>query len=103
MPTPRVANTAAQVFPYMTAFRVDNYNFGSVFFLGSNSPVVLDRAAMVERFTRAAPGSYTPEQRSRLEAFLASAETFCYTNGSVLTGVPSDQENLDLRPRGRRA
>ena len=99
VPTPRVANTAAQVFPYMTAFRVDNYNFGSVFFLGSNSPVVLDRAAMVERFTRAAPGSYTPEQRSRLEAFLASAETFCYTNGSVLTGVPSDQENLDLRPR----
>ena len=99
VPTPRVANTAAQVFPYMTAFRVDNYNFGSVFFLGSNSPIVLDPAAMVERFARAAPESYTPEQRSRLEAFLASAPTFCYTNGSVLTDVPSDLENLDLRPR----
>ena len=99
VPTPRVANTAAQVFPYMTAFRVDNYNFGAVFFLGSNSPLVLDRAAMIERFARAAPDAYTAEQRSRLEAFIASAPTFCYTNGTVLSGVASDQENLDLRPR----
>lgn len=99
IPTPRVANTAAQVFPYMIAFRVDDYNAGSVFFLGSRSPIVLDRAAMTRRLADAAPASYTPEQRSRLEAFISSAPTFCYTNGTVLSGVPSDQENLDLRPR----
>jgi predicted membrane-bound spermidine synthase len=99
IPTPRVANTAAQVFPYMVAFRVDDYNQGSVFFLGSRSPIVLDRAAMVERLRAAAPASFTAEQRARLEAFIATAPAFCYTNGTVLTGVGSDQENLDLRPR----
>ena len=99
IPTPRVANTAAQVFPYMIAFRVDDYNAGSVFFLGSRSPIVLDRAAMVERLRDAAPGSFTSEQSARLEAFIATAPTFCYTNGTLLTDVPSDQENLDLRPR----
>ena len=99
IPTPRVANTAAQVFPYMIAFRVDDYNQGSVFFLGSRSPIVLDRAAMVERLKASAPGSFTAEQLARLEAFITTAPTFCYTNGTLLTGVPSDQENLDLRPR----
>jgi predicted membrane-bound spermidine synthase len=99
IPTPRVANTAAQVFPYILAFRVDDYNNGSVFFLGSRSPIVLDRAAMVGRLKAAAPGSFNDEQQGRLEAFIATAQTFCYTNGAVLTGVPSDMENLDLRPR----
>ncbi|MEO5841995.1 MAG: fused MFS/spermidine synthase [Acidimicrobiales bacterium] len=99
IPTPRVANTAAQVFPYMLAFRVDDYNDGSVFFLGSHSPLVLDRAAMIKRLESAAAGSFSPEQLGRLQAFIATAPTFCYTNGTVLTGVPSDQENLDLRPR----
>jgi hypothetical protein len=94
-----VANTAAQVFPYMVAFRVDEYNEGSVFFLGSRSPLPIDRAAMIERLGDTAPDTYTAEQRTRLTAFISSATTFCYTNGAVLTGVPSDQENLDLRPR----
>ena len=99
IPTPRVANTAAQVLPYVLAFRVDDYDEGSVFFLGSRSPIVLDRAAMVERLKAAAPGSFTAEQLARLESFIATAPAFCYTNGTVLTGVGSDQENLDLRPR----
>jgi predicted membrane-bound spermidine synthase len=99
VPTPRVANTAAQVFPYMTAFRVDDYNNGSVFFLGSKSPIVLDRTQMFTRLAQMNPDIYSGEQRGRLASFITSAPTFCYTNGSVLTGVPSDQENLDLRPR----
>ena len=99
IPAPRVANTAAQVFPYMVAFRVDNYDFGSVFFLGSRTPIVLDRAAMIDRLKAAAPGSFDDEQLGRIEQFVATAPTFCYTDGTVLTGVPSDQENLDLRPR----
>ena len=70
-----------------------------MFFLGSRSPIVLDRAAMVERLKASAPGSFTAEQLARLEAFITTAPTFCYTNGTLLTGVPSDQENLDLRPR----
>ncbi|MEO8692684.1 MAG: fused MFS/spermidine synthase [Acidimicrobiales bacterium] len=99
VPTPRVANTASQVFPYVIAFRVDDYDEGSVFFVGSRSPIVLDRSAMISRLAAAAPGSFTDEQRGRLEQFIAAAPTFCYTNGAVLTGVASDQENLDLRPR----
>jgi predicted membrane-bound spermidine synthase len=99
VPTPRVANTAAQVFPYMRAFRVDDYNQGSVFFLGSRSPLRLDRDTMIERLNAETAAAYSDEQRDRLAEFLRSAPTFCYTDGSVLTDVPSDEENLDLRPR----
>ena len=99
VPTPRVANTASQVFPYVLAFRVDDYNNGSAFFLGSRSPIVLDRPTMLARLAGAAPGSFTSEQRASLEKFIATAPSYCYTNGTVLTGVSSDQENLDLRPR----
>jgi len=98
IPTPRVANTAAQVFPYIAAFRVDDYE-GSIFFLGSRSPLVLDRPMMLERLKAAAPGSFTDDQLARLEMFIGTAPTYCYNNGATLAGVPSDQENLDLRPR----
>jgi spermidine synthase len=98
IPTPRVANTASEVFPYVVAFRVDDYA-GSVFFIGSRSPLGLDRPTMLERFKAAAPSSFSDEQRASLESFIATATAFCYTNGAVLTGVPSVQENRDLRPR----
>jgi len=98
IPTLRVANTVSEVFPYVVAFRVDDYS-GSVFFIASRSPLGLDRPLMLERLKAAAPSSFTDEQRARLESFIATAPAFCYTNGAPLSGVSSEQENLDLRPR----
>jgi hypothetical protein len=88
----------SEVFPYVVAFRVDDYA-GSVFFIASRSPLGLDRPLMLERLKAAAPDSFSDAQRASLESFIATAPAFCYTNGTPLTDVPSGQENLDLRPR----
>lgn len=99
VPAPRVANSAAQVFPYLIALRVDGYNYGSVFMIGSRSPIKLDRQQVLDRLHALDPASFTKEQALNLEIFISFAEVFCYNNGTVLSGVPSYAENRDLRPR----
>ncbi|MEO5838999.1 MAG: fused MFS/spermidine synthase [Acidimicrobiales bacterium] len=97
--SPRIANTITQVFPYVVAFVVEDYNNGSVFYLASRSPLGLDRAEMLRRMNDVPADAFTSEQRGRLEEFVRSAQPFCYANGRVLTGVRSVDENRDLRPR----
>ena len=97
--TPRVANTITQVFPYVLAFVVDNYDDGSVFFLASRSPLPLDRDEMLRRMNDVAADAFPIEQRRRLEDFVRDAQPFCDANGRVVSGVRSVDENRDLRPR----
>ena len=97
--SPRVANTVTQVFPYVSAFVVPNYNNGSVFLLASRSPIPFDHATLLRRFQEVSTSAFSIDQRQRLEDFIRDASPICYANGRVLTGVPSIDENRDLRPR----
>jgi predicted membrane-bound spermidine synthase len=77
IPTGRVANTVATVFPYVTAISVPSYQ-NSSFLLASHQPIAAPPAALVEQFALA------PR---------------CIADGEVATGLPGDSINRDLRPR----
>lgn len=99
IPTIRTLNTISEVFPHVVLLRVDSYNEGALFVLASRSPILFDRAALIERFARTPQESYTPPQRERLETFLRDAPLFCVRNGERLTGIATRHKNNDLRPR----
>jgi predicted membrane-bound spermidine synthase len=101
VPTERVLNSVATVFPYVKTFRVDSYNFGSVFFMASRSPIGLEPSDLLARFDDMDEESFPPAQRAALETFVAQARSSaqCITDGERATGTPESAVNTDLRPR----
>jgi spermidine synthase len=98
VPTHRIVNSAAQVFPYIVAMKVPEYN-DSVFMIAGKKPLAIDRSAMMKRFQDVPADMFTPEQRARLEQFVASAPIDCIRNGELVRDIPGTQTNRDLRPR----
>jgi spermidine synthase len=99
IPTGRVPNTVATVFPYVVAMSVPTYNKGAMFFVASRRPIELDPALLEQRFAAVPVESFGPTQRASLATFLRAATRRCIANGAVARGLPSRDVNLDLRPR----
>ena len=98
IPTGRVPNTVATVFPYVVAMSVPTYNQGAMFFVASRQPIDLDPAVLLDRFERVPEDAFTPAQRQSLATFLRDASRRCIANGTVAQ-LPSENINTDLRPR----
>lgn len=96
VPTWRTQNSAAKVFPYLVTMEVAEYG-DSVLMLGSRSPI--DTAVLHERFLERAAAAFEPEQRARLEEFLATSNPTCVTDGEVVAALAPEFENSDLFPR----
>jgi spermidine synthase len=96
-PTPRVANTITEVFPYVVRFTVPTYR-DSPFVVASNQPIPFDRAALLEHLT-AEQDAFSPEQYASMRQFLETATPQCLRNGQPATPVPADAINEDLFPR----
>ncbi len=98
IPTSRVVNTAAQVFPYVEAFEVAAYG-GSRFMVASSRPITFDRDRLLERFDRIDPTAYGDAQRTSLRGYLRDLRSTCVQDGERLRGVPRSLYNRDLAPR----
>ena len=98
LPTPRVANTVAAVFPHVVAYSVASYS-GSSFALASREPLVLEPAELAARFARVPATSFLPAQQASLLAYLESAVPECIADGSVPVAERGGDFNRDLRPR----
>jgi spermidine synthase len=98
IPSGRVPNTVATVFPYVVALSVPSYQDSS-FLLASDRPLEATAALVAERFAGVSAESFTPEQRASLEGVFAEAVRRCIADGTRATGLPGDSVNLDLRPR----
>lgn len=96
-PTPRVANTITEVFPYVVRFTVPTYR-DSPFVVASNEPIPFDRAALLEHLD-AERDAFSPEQFARLRDFLETAEPQCLRDGEPGEPLPSGSINRDLFPR----
>ena len=98
VPTGRVANTVASVFPHVLVFPTD-YQGGSVFLLAGEEPIEFDRAEVVERLVGSVGSSaMRPEQRERLKGYVQTVEPTCLVDGVVLD-VGGSLVNRDLFPR----
>jgi spermidine synthase len=98
VPTGRVPNTVATVFPYVTAITVTSYQ-GSAFLLASKQPFATSNDELAARFAAVSGESFTPAQRSSLDVVIAGAVPRCIADGILATGLPGDAVNRDLRPR----
>ncbi len=98
VPTNRVLNSAAQVFPYIVTLDVAAYG-GSRFMLASLEPIEFEPARLLERFAATDPDLYSPGQLESLRAFLGQSVASCAANGTVLTDVPRALQNRDLAPQ----
>ena len=98
VPTWRVQNSAAQVFPYLVTAKVAEYG-DSIFMLGSRSPIAVTGDELLARFEERAAAWYDDAQRPRLSTFLAGWQPTCVTDGSVVQDVAPGLTNTDLEPR----
>jgi spermidine synthase len=98
IPTSRVVNTAAQVFPHVEAFEVAAYG-GSRFMVASAEPINFDRDRLLDRFDRIDPAAYGEAQRTSLRGYLRDLRSTCVQNGERLRDVPRKLHNRDLAPR----
>lgn len=98
IPTSRVLNTAAQVFPHVEALEVAAYG-SSRFMVASKAPITIDPAGLLERFGRVDPTAYRDEQRGSLRRYLGELRSACVQNGELLRDVPRRLYNRDLAPR----
>lgn len=98
VPTGRVLNSAAQVFPHIVTATVPQYN-ESVFMLASRSPLDVAPELLVERFLDHAASEFEPAQRARVSRFLGEWSPTCVNSGEVRRAVDPVLENRDLRPR----
>ncbi len=94
--TPRVLNSATEVFPHVLRFTVPSYN-SSQFMVASQRPITFDRAAVLERFHAMEPAKvFTPAQAASLLQFLTTVEP---GEVSVVRRIGDDGLNHDLAPR----
>ena len=94
--TPRVLNSATEVFPHVLRFTVPSYD-GSQFMVASQRPITFDRAAVLERFRAMEPARmFSPAQAARLLDFLTTVEP---GEVSVVRRIGGDGLNHDLAPR----
>ena len=94
--TPRVLNSATEVFPHVLRFTVPSYD-GSQFMVASQQPIVFDRAAVLERFRALEPLTmFSPAQSASLLQFLSTVEP---GEVSVVRRIGDEGLNHDLAPR----
>jgi spermidine synthase/MFS family permease len=94
--TPRVLNSATEVFPHVLRFTVPSYD-GSQFMVASQRPIVFDRAAVLERFRAMQPElAFSKEQATSLLQFLSTVEP---GEVSVVRRIGDEGLNHDLAPR----
>ncbi|MGI8808458.1 MAG: fused MFS/spermidine synthase [Acidimicrobiales bacterium] len=94
--TPRVLNSATEVFPHVLRFIVPSYE-GSQFMVASPRPIVFDRAAVLERFRAMEPAlAFSPAQAASILDFLSTVEP---GEVSVVRRIGEDGLNRDLAPR----
>ena len=94
--TPRVLNSATEVFPHVLRFTVPSYD-GSQFMVASQRPITFDRAAVLERFRAMDPSRmFSPAQAASLLEFLSTVEP---GEVSVVRRIGDDGLNHDLAPR----
>lgn len=98
--SPRVVNSATEVFPYVVQLSVGTY-YGSTFLLASDRPIEFDRAAVLERLERSDPAAAYPTagQAASIRQFFRDAVPGCVQAGHPPTPVPEDARNSDLHPR----
>ena len=94
--TPRVLNSATEVFPHVLRFTVPSYD-GSQFMVASQRPITFDRAAVLERFHAMEPEKvFSPAQAASLLQFLSTVEP---GEVSVVRRIGDEGLNRDLAPR----
>jgi spermidine synthase len=94
--TPRVLNSATEVFPHVLRFTVPSYD-GSQFMVASQRPITFDRAAVLERFRALEPATmFSPAQAASLLQFLSTVEP---GEVSVVRQIGDEGLNHDLAPR----
>jgi spermidine synthase len=98
IPSGRVPNTVATVFPYVTALTVTSYQ-GSSFLLAAKQPFATSLDDLAARFAAVPAESFTAPQRTSLAQVIAGTESRCIADGAVARSLPSDAVNYDLRPR----
>jgi spermidine synthase len=97
VPSGRVVNTAAQVFPHMIALTVPSYG-NSTFFLASRQPIDLDPDVLSDRFADVPGEAFSLPQRTGLHGILIDGVRRCINDGTAASDLPSDSYNRDLRP-----
>ncbi len=94
--TPRVLNSATEVFPHVLRLSVASYD-GSQFMIASQQPIVFDRAAILERFRALDPGrAFSPAQEASITNFLMTVDP---GEVSVVKQIGEGGLNRDLAPR----
>jgi len=94
--TPRVLNSATEVFPHVLRFTVPSYD-GSQFMVASQQPIVFDRAAVLERFRSIqATSAFSAAQAASILEFLSTVEP---GEVSVVRKIGDEGLNHDLAPR----
>jgi spermidine synthase/MFS family permease len=94
--TPRVLNSATEVFPHVLRLSVASYD-GSQFMVASEQPIVFDRAAVLERFRALEPTlAFSPAQVASITHFLTTVDP---GEVSVVRRIDEDGLNRDLAPR----
>ena len=94
--TPRVLNSATEVFPHVLRIRVPSYD-GSQFMIASRQPILFDRAAVLERWQALQPTqAFSAAQAASITEFLTTLEP---GEVSVARQVGEDHLNRDLAPR----
>lgn len=94
--TPRVLNSATEVFPHVLRFIVPSYN-GSQFMVASTQPIVFDREAVIQRFRDLQPAlAFSPAQAASILNFLMTVDP---GEVSVVRRIAEDGLNRDLAPR----
>jgi len=94
--TPRVLNSATEVFPHVMRFVVPSYD-GSQFMVASQKPIVFDRATVLERFRALRPTEmFSAAQAASITEFLSTVEP---GEVSTVRRIGDDGLNHDLAPR----
>jgi spermidine synthase len=94
--TPRVLNSATEVFPHVMRFIVPSYD-GSQFMVASENPIVFDRAAVLQRFRALQPTTvFSAAQAASIEQFLTTVEP---GEVSTVRQIADEGLNHDLAPR----
>jgi spermidine synthase len=98
VPSGRVPNTVATVFPYVTAITVPSYQ-NSTFLLASEQPFDASAETLARRFAGVGPESFSAAQRASLNAVIGESVRRCIADSTRAGDLPGDAVNFDLRPR----
>lgn len=94
VPTERVLQTVAHVFPHVVELHSTRLEGEPGFLLASDRPIEIDPATLLERFRQMDAGTLRPEQRENLEAFVSTLAGY-----PVSPALAEGELNRDLFPR----